>query len=91
MVARMASDYSQFEKRKQDHIELALMPANRAEELNPFDRMSLAHEALPDLNFDEVDMRGQRFGRVVEKPFLVSSMTAGHHDATDINDAQESK
>ena len=49
----MSDDYSPFEKRKQDHIELALMPANQADELNPFDSMTLVHEALPDFDFDK--------------------------------------
>lgn len=81
----MPNDYEQFEQRKRDHIELALMPANQSSELNPFDRYSLVHEALPDLNFKDLSIQGQRFHQAVEKPFLVSSMTAGHADARHIN------
>jgi len=78
-------DYSQFEKRKQDHIDLALMPDNQADNLNTFDRVFLTHEALPDLDFDEVDIASQRFGHKINKPFMVGSMTAGHRDSVDIN------
>ncbi len=81
----MSGDYSQFEKRKQDHIELALMQVNQAEELNTFDSVSLIHEALPDLDFKDIDIAGKRFNRPVKKPFMVGSMTAGHRDAVDIN------
>ena len=81
----MSGDYSQFEKRKQDHIELALMQVNQTDELNTFDRVSLIHEALPDLNFDDINITGVRFGTAVAKPFMVGSMTAGHRDAVDIN------
>lgn len=81
----MSDQYSQFEKRKRDHIELALMPCNQASEMNAFDRISLVHEALPDINFDEIEISSQRFGQIAAKPFLVSSMTAGHHDAVSIN------
>ena len=81
----MSGDYSQFEKRKQDHIELALMQVNQAEELNTFDSVTLIHEALPDLDFNDIDMTGVRLGRAVAKPFMVGSMTAGHRDAVDIN------
>lgn len=81
----MSGDYSQFEKRKQDHIELALMQANQAEELNTFDSVILTHEALPDFDFNDLDIAGMRFGRAVSKPFMVGSMTAGHRDAVDIN------
>lgn len=81
----MSNDYSQFEKRKQDHIALALMPANQAEGCRAFDTIRLCHEALPDLNFEDIDITSTRFGKTVQKPFLVSSMTAGHQNAPIIN------
>lgn len=81
----MQDNYSQFEKRKQDHITLALMETNQASELNAFDGLALIHEALPDLNFADITICSQRFGQIVDKPFIVSSMTAGHRDAININ------
>jgi isopentenyl-diphosphate delta-isomerase len=81
----MTDDYAQFEQRKQDHIKLALMPVNQANELNALDSVSLIHEALPDFNFDEISIASQRFGQTVKNPFMVSSMTAGHRDAMSIN------
>ncbi|AHE68167.1 type 2 isopentenyl-diphosphate Delta-isomerase [Legionella oakridgensis] len=81
----MSDDYSQFEKRKQDHIELALMQDNQSNELNTFDRVVLIHEALPDIDFHDIDITGIRFGSSVAKPFMVASMTAGHREAVNIN------
>lgn len=81
----MSDDYSQFEKRKQDHIELALMQSNQADELNRFDSMTLIHEALPDIDFNEISISSERLGRSVSSPFMVGSMTAGHRDAVNIN------
>lgn len=81
----MENDYSQFEQRKRDHIELALMPANQSSELNPFDQFSLLHEALPDVNFSEISIQNQRFKKEVKTPFIVSSMTAGHSNSVNIN------
>ncbi|WP_419419273.1 type 2 isopentenyl-diphosphate Delta-isomerase [Legionella sp. D16C41] len=81
----MQDNFSQFEKRKEDHIELALLSSNQASEFNIFDQVSLQHEALPDLNFNDLSITSQRFGQVVSKPFLVSSMTAGHRRAKAIN------
>ena len=43
------------------------------------------HEALPDVDFEGVDLTCQRLGTKVAKPFLVSSMTAGHRHAPGIN------
>ncbi|KTD72225.1 type 2 isopentenyl-diphosphate Delta-isomerase [Legionella tucsonensis] len=81
----MTNNYEQFEQRKKDHIKLALMPENQTTGLSTFDSINLIHDALPDLNFDEISIKGSRFGQVVEKPFLISSMTAGHRRAKHIN------
>lgn len=81
----MPKNYSDFEKRKQDHIKLALMADNQASEMNGLDRIQLQHEALPDIDFADIDISTKRFGKKVSKPFLVSSMTAGHRDAPLIN------
>lgn len=81
----MSDDYTQFEKRKQDHIELALMQANQACELNGLDAVQLIHEALPDLDFDALSLSSTRLKEPVEKPFMVASMTAGHARAEHVN------
>lgn len=81
----MSNPYEQFEQRKQDHIKLALMPENQTTELSTFDRIHLIHDALPDFNFADIKIEGMRFGSTVDKPFIVSSMTAGHRHAAHIN------
>ncbi|MDI1351727.1 MAG: type 2 isopentenyl-diphosphate Delta-isomerase [bacterium] len=81
----MPTNYSHFEQRKRDHINLALMPDNQSSELNSFDGFSLIHEALPDVNFDEIKINTERFNNSVKTPFIVSSMTAGHANALNIN------
>jgi isopentenyl-diphosphate delta-isomerase len=78
-------DHAQFEQRKQDHIELALMQVNQAEEHHTLDSLVLRHEALPDLDFDKISIGSLRLGVPVVAPFLVASMTAGHEKATQIN------
>ena len=79
------TDYRKFEQRKQDHIKLALLDANQATAYNQLEQISLIHEALPDLNFDEIDISSCRFGQIISNPFFVSLMTASHHDAAMIN------
>ncbi len=66
----MANDYLQFEQRKRDHIELSLNESNQSAELNIFDSFSLRHEALPDLDFNELDLTHMRLGKTVKKPLL---------------------
>jgi isopentenyl-diphosphate delta-isomerase len=81
----MTDNYEQFEQRKQDHIKLALMPENQTAESSILDDIHLMHEALPDLNFEDLSIKSVRLGKEVKKPFLVSSMTAGHRHAKRIN------
>lgn len=81
----MTNSYKQFEQRKRDHINLALHDANQASEFNKIDAIKLTHEAIPDLNFSEIDITTQRFAETVASPFVVASMTAGHIDAVKIN------
>ncbi len=81
----MSEQYHQFEQRKRDHIMLSLMPANQSLELNAFDSCTLIHEALPDLNFNELSIVSSRFKKPMATPFIVSSMTAGHEQALNIN------
>ncbi|MCR9191762.1 MAG: type 2 isopentenyl-diphosphate Delta-isomerase [Gammaproteobacteria bacterium] len=81
----MNDDFRQFEQRKQDHIELALLPANQATEASVLDRIALWHEALPNLNFADIDCSSRRWNQHVPNPFMISSMTAGHQSAVAIN------
>lgn len=83
----MSDEYQAFEQRKVDHIALALMQQNQASTQNQLDSVRLMHEALPNLDFDALDISSTRFGLSVEKPFIVSSMTAGHADAEGLNRA----
>jgi isopentenyl-diphosphate delta-isomerase len=75
----------QFEGRKQDHIRLSMSPKNQAAGEAGFDRVELIHEALPDLNFDQVSLASSSLGQKTKTPFLISSMTAGHASSVDLN------
>ena len=81
----MSDEFKQFEQRKQDHIALAMMPTNQAAEASILDRITFWHEALPELNFSDIDISSTRFGETVPNPFIISSMTAGHQAAIAIN------
>lgn len=76
---------SQFEQRKVDHIHLSLDSRNQTPHLSHFSSIELIHEALPDLNFDEVRIETTSLGFDLKTPFLVSSMTAGHVGGMDLN------
>jgi isopentenyl-diphosphate delta-isomerase len=74
-----------FESRKADHIRLSLSGETQTTGASGLDRIRLRHEALPDLNFDEIKLETELFGRFVASPMFVSSMTAGHSGSGNLN------
>lgn len=85
MVDIVAERDSQFEQRKRDHLRIAL--DHKAQSVTPtgLDSLELIHEALPDLNFEEIDLRVSFEKTVLSAPFFISSMTAGHEKGREIN------
>ncbi len=74
-----------FESRKQDHIRFALDPTSQTTGLSGLDRVRLEHDALPELNFDQISLSMQSLGQSRATPFFISSMTAGHAEAAQLN------
>ena len=64
-------------QRKMDHI--GIVSANHGVDRwrGYFDRVQLAHRALPELNFSEVDPSITFLGKKLSFPLLISSMTGG--------------
>ncbi len=71
-------------KRKQDHIDIS-----KAEDVsssyNYWDDVHLVHDALPEVDMDEVDTTWRAFGAEMQAPILVAGMTGGCPDATSLN------
>lgn len=76
---------AQFSQRKSDHIRIALDPRVQAEGMNGLDKVTLIHEALPNINFSEVDISASFFSQKLNSPIFISSMTAGHEKGLHIN------
>lgn len=81
----MSEDKTQFEKRKQEHITLALDPRVQSSDRSSWDSFQLEHEAFPEINFEEVDISASFFSHKLQAPFFISSMTAGHEQGELIN------
>jgi isopentenyl-diphosphate delta-isomerase len=81
----MTLDFAEFEQRKRDHIQLAMDPIHQTSGYNRFDDYALMHEAIPDINFSDVQILMQSCLPHWNKPFFISSMTAGHAHAATIN------
>jgi isopentenyl-diphosphate delta-isomerase len=78
-------DLQQFEDRKRDHIRYALDQANQASGQSGLESVHLVHEALPDLDFEELSLASVCLGRPAPTPFYIAGMTAGHADAAHLN------
>jgi isopentenyl-diphosphate delta-isomerase, type 2 len=52
---------------------------------NGFEQYRFIHNALPEINFEEISIRTEFLGKPLSAPFLVSSMTGGTEWAVTIN------
>lgn len=74
------------DRRKADHIRINLEENVQFPTLtNGFERYRLVHQALPELDLQEIDTRVLLLGKPLELPLLISSMTGGTEAAGMIN------
>lgn len=74
------------DRRKADHIRINLEENVQFPALtNGFERYRLVHQALPELDLDEIDAGVPLLGRILHLPLLISSMTGGAAAAGAIN------
>lgn len=78
---------SEIERRKRDHIDIVLAGAARHSVPAGFDHMRFRHNALPEVDFDTIDLSTSFLGRPLRLPFLASSMTGGPDVSDRINRA----
>ena len=71
--------------RKADHIRINLEEDVRSGLTTGLERYHFVHQALPELNLAEVDTRVAWFGKTLQAPLLISSMTGGTETASAIN------
>lgn len=83
----MRESDSQFEQRKVDHIRWSLDERVQTRALGHLDQIELIHQALPEINLNEVSLETSFLNHRFSVPFFISSMTAGHHGAVQINES----
>ena len=71
--------------RKADHIRIAVNENVRSSMSNGLEKYRLKHSALPDIDYEVVDLRTEFFGKSLSAPLLISSMTGGTKEALEIN------
>jgi isopentenyl-diphosphate delta-isomerase len=71
--------------RKEDHIRINLEKDVRSNLTSGLEKFRFIHEALPEIDLDDVDTSLKLFGKKLKAPILISSMTGGTREAVKIN------
>ena len=71
--------------RKADHIRINLEEDVRSGLTTGLERFRFTHRALPELDLENIDLNQTLFGRTLQAPLLISSMTGGTDQAAEIN------
>ncbi len=74
-----------IEQRKKDHIALSVSGEAAYKKTAGFERFDFIHNALPEINLDEVDTSAELLGYKASLPLFVSSMTGGYSEAGQVN------
>jgi isopentenyl-diphosphate delta-isomerase len=73
------------QRRKAEHLRINLEQDVASARTTGLERLSFSHEALPELTLQAVDTSLELFGRRLNAPLLISSMTGGTPEAARIN------
>ena len=77
-----------IEERKRDHINLCLDLGAEAEFIEKttwLEYVELIHNAMPELDFNEISLKARLLGREFSYPILIEGMTGGTSKAYEIN------
>ena len=75
----------EVKQRKIEHVSVALGQDVSAPQRASWHDIQLVHQALPEVNLDEIDTSVNFLGRKLRYPIFISSLTGGHPDVTNIN------
>src|SRR5436305_13224580 len=73
------------EARKAEHLRVSATADVNTRVGAGWDDVHLIHEALPELDFNDIDLSETLFGKRVHAPLVLASMTGGHAAALEIN------
>lgn len=71
--------------RKKDHVELTVTDGTQYQTPTGFDQFYFNHNALPEVDHDQVSTSATFLGRTFDFPLFISSMTGGYADAGPVN------
>jgi len=74
-----------IQQRKKDHVDLTITDQTQYQTTTGFERYYFNHNALPEINFDQVSTQATLLVRSFSFPLMISSMTGGYADAGPVN------
>lgn len=78
-------DNRNISSRKADHIRINLEEDVDSSLSTGLENYRFIHQALPEMDLEDVDLSQRLFGKTVRAPLLISSMTGGTAEAGQIN------
>jgi isopentenyl-diphosphate Delta-isomerase len=75
----------EIKQRKAEHVNIALGQDVSAPQRASWGDIQFVHQALPEVDLDEIDTSVNFLGRTLRYPIFMSSLTGGHPDVTSIN------
>lgn len=73
-------------QRKAEHVQVSLTHDISAPQSASWVDIHLIHEALPEVDLDEIDLSTSYLGHQLRYPIFISSLTGGHPDVALINE-----
>jgi isopentenyl-diphosphate delta-isomerase len=75
----------EVKQRKIEHVNIALGQDISSEQKANWSDVQFVHQALPEVNLDEIDTSVNFLGHTLRYPLFISSLTGGHDDVLSIN------
>jgi isopentenyl-diphosphate Delta-isomerase len=81
----LMKEVTHISSRKADHIKINLEENVRSGLTTGLENYHFTHRALPEIDLDTIELKQILFSRQVRAPILISSMTGGTEQASNIN------
>ncbi len=76
---------SKTQSRKSEHVDICLRKQVESQQSTGFEDVDFLHNALPELDFEKIDLSCTMFGKDLKAPLVINAMTGGYDGAEKIN------
>ncbi len=71
--------------RKQEHIDITLKKNVQYKKTTGFEKIIFVHNALPEIDFNEINLETNFLGKKLHAPIVIEAMTGGYYEGGKIN------